>query len=85
MLRLCGKLFIPVALTALIFTAGTALAESEPPAKKAPNNSGQHQPQGHTGTLSTDSTKGSPPSSPQGDTPSDMQAKPKGKDKGETK
>ena len=62
-----------------------ARAAGSNPAKKSPNNSGQHQPQGHTGTLSTDSTKGSPPSSPQGDTPSDMQAKPKGKDKGETK
>jgi len=83
---LCGrKLFIAAAITAFISAPGWALAQSDPPAKKAPTSSDQYQPQGHTGPTSTDSSTGSPPSSPQGEAPSDMQAKPKGEDKGGAK
>jgi len=81
-MRLYRSLF---AIALVGFTPNFAMAQSDPPAKKAPENPGQHQPQGHTGTLSTDSTKGSPPSSPQGETPNDMQAKPKGEDNGTNK
>lgn len=79
------KLFTAVAIAAYMAMPGPVLAQSDPPAKKAPSSSGQQQPQGQTGTTSTDSSTGSPPSSPQGEAPSDMQAKPKGEDKGGAK
>lgn len=75
-------LFAAALIAAYTAMPGPVLAQSDPPAKKAPSSSGQYQPQGHTGPISTDASKGSPPSSPQGEAPSDMQAKPKGEDKG---
>jgi hypothetical protein len=83
--KLCRRKLFIAAVAALFSMRGFALAQADSPVNKAPNSSGLHHPGGHTGTISTDSTIGSPPSSPEGETPSDMQAKPKGEDKRETK
>jgi hypothetical protein len=46
-----------------------------------PENRGQLQPQGWTGPISTESTGGAPPESPQGGTPPPMQPAPGGASK----
>lgn len=74
-----------LAVAVIVAISGTAFAQqSDPPAKKA-DPTGQPSPQGHPGQLETDSAKGSYPSSPQGDAPNAMQARPKGEDKGDKK
>ena len=65
--------FIALAIM-LSCLAAPSLAQTPPPAKSGE----QTQPQGPTGPINTDTTKGAPAGSPQGETPPGMQSAPQG-------
>ena len=54
--------------------AAPSTAQTPPPSKSGD----QTQPQGPTGPINTDTTKGAPAASPQGETPPGMQSNPQG-------
>jgi len=75
----------------LAFSTGSAFAQAQPDVQTgsphstgrtvSPQTKGPMQPQGRTGPIYTDTTKGAPAESPQGETPAGMQAAPDGASK----
>ena len=85
------RISLIVICLAFTFSAGSAFAQPQPAVQTdspystgrtvSPQTKGPMQPQGRTGPISTDTRKGAPAESPQGETPPGMQAAPDGSSK----
>jgi glucose/arabinose dehydrogenase len=67
----------PLAAMLILSMAESAVAQTATDPRPAPSAI-PTQPQGPTGPLNTDTTKGAPAESPQGETPPGMQSAPQG-------